>query len=335
MESDSSASNLSPFYLNNYYSKISHLTFKTIFIPLSPEEQNVILSFQKAKYQKTHIFKSEEAILLHQLENKIDQALIDFNSPTGVYVKLNFRSPKDGFPLRNDLIPQIFNEEFNKLNEKWDRKLWKLPITEEDYVGNLKWISLYRTLEILACCKNSKEILNLLLSSVRIEEDLQYILKVKEQGYLVLREFNPEINGLYEFRCFIKDNELKSITQYNHPWLVQELLNEEFCEEVKEKILKYWLENVKKTIEYLKDYVMDLALIGKGELLLIELNPIDTSGTGLFKGSEAISSHSLVFKVRNNLEIPYKEHWEDYLQYMMVDFCAHKPYTEFLESQEK
>ena len=324
-------SEFSPFYLNNYYPTISHLTFRTTFLPLTKEEQSVLLSFQLFRYRKKHTLTQNDKKLLQDLEKTIDEKLKEFDSANGVFVKLNFRSGKDGFPLRNDLIPKFFEEELKILGEKWDRKMWKLPIDDGDLQGNFNWIALYRALERLQCCRSGKEILNLLLSSSRIEEDLEYFSKKNDPIHIVIREFNPEINGLNEFRCFVKNNEFKSISQYNHPWLIQELQNDEFCEELKLKIFKYWDVNLKKTLENMENYVFDLAIVGKGEIVLIELNPLNVAGKAMFKGEEATSTKELIIKVRRDLEIPYKDHWDGYLKYMMVDLVDHKPYTDFLQ----
>lgn len=232
--------------------------------------------------------------------------------------------------MRNDLIPKLFEEELRILEEKWDKKSWNIPIDEEDLQGNLNWIALYRALERLQCCRSGKEILNLLLSSIRIQEDLEYFNQKSDPIHLVIREFNPEINGLNEFRCFVKGNEFKSISQYNHPWLIQELQDDGFCEALKLKIFKFWDCNLKKLLESMENYVFDLAVVGKGELVLIELNPLDVAGKGMFKGEEATSTKELVIKVRRDLAIPYKDHWEGYLKFMMVDLVDHKPYTDFL-----
>ena len=74
---------------------------------------------------------------------------------------------------------------------------------------------------------------------MRINEDLEYFLKEKHEVFLALREFLPEINGMYEFRCFVKGNSLNAISQYNHPWIIQELLNKDYCEQIKQKIRSY------------------------------------------------------------------------------------------------
>ena len=83
--------------------------------------------------------------------------------------------------------------------------------------------------------------------------------------------------------------------------------------------------------------MFDLALLENKELILIEINPLETSGRGLFGGKEGEKSicdkGDLVIKCRRDLEIPYKEHWEDNLQYMMKDLCEHKPYYEFLNQK--
>ena len=187
----------------------------------------------------------------------------------------------------------------------------------------------------MACCKTSQEILNLLLSSIRIYEDIEHFLKVGENVFLSLREFNTNINGLYEFRCFVKGNNLKGITQYNHPWVVEELLDQSFVQEIKFKIIDYFNENLKEKLNLYENYVFDVAFIEDKSVILIEINPVETSGKGLFSGEEGFSKEDVDIRVRDKIEIPYDDHWNTYLQYLMKDYCDAEPYYNFLTQNIK
>ena len=98
------ADKLSPFYVHNYYPILSSILPKTEFIPITIQEQELILLFQNSKY-KTHLpLSSQNLMILESLTKKLDQALTNFSSSQGVFIKLNFRSGKDGFPLNSNLF---------------------------------------------------------------------------------------------------------------------------------------------------------------------------------------------------------------------------------------
>lgn len=329
-----SESNYYKFYLENFYEKIADLTFKTYFFPLSAEETDLIINFQNYRYKKSYQLTEKDFQILKNLESKIDEFMIKLNYPQGFFIKMNFRSPKDGFPLKNSQIPLTFDSELSKILNKWNYDSWKKQlkdITKEDFLGNAKWIALIVTLFKLSICQNGKEVLNLLLSSLRIYEDIGYFVNEKNKVYIAFREFDSEISPTLEFRCVIKGNQLKAVMQYNHPWLIEELLSDSFVLSLKEKINTFWLEKIKDRLILLENYVMDIALIEKENFKVVELNPIGTSGLGLLKKEDwDNNSKDIVFKVRKDLEIPYHDHWEGELKYLMIDYCSHENYYKFL-----
>lgn len=327
---------LVPFFLDKYYEKIENFTFKTYFFELLPEELQLITDFQDFRYKKSYKMTEKDKQILKLLEKKLDEFINTHKYENGFFIKLNFRSPKDGFPLRNDLIPQLFESELSSLLKKWEYKKWIqwLPnLKEPDFVSNAKWISFVKTLNKLSVCSSGEEVLSLILSSLRIYEDLSYFSKEKiDKVYIAFREFDPKIDCLYEFRCVIAKNELKSIMQYNHPWLIEELLKDSNVLMIKEKINYFWEKNIREKLIDYKNYVLDIAIIQNEEnLKVIEINPIETSGLGLLKKEDWNNENkNIVFKVRNHLDIPYQDHWEGELQYLLKDYCDHQRFGSFL-----
>lgn len=115
---------LSSFFLDKYYDKIEEFTFKTHFFELLPEEQQLITNFQDSRYKKVYKMTENDTKLLRLLEKKLDEFIKIHEYENGFFIKLNFRSPKDGFPLKNDLIPQLFQSELSSLLKKWEYKKW-------------------------------------------------------------------------------------------------------------------------------------------------------------------------------------------------------------------
>ena len=131
-------------------------------------------------------------------------------------------------------------------------------------------------------------------------------------------------------------NQLKALMQYNHPWLIEELLDNSYVLGIKEKIQYFWEKNIKEKLFDYMNYVIDIAIIRNEEnLKVIEINPIETSGLGLLKKEDwNKENENVVFKVRNNLDIPYQDHWEGELQYLMKDYCDHQTFDSFLANNK-
>ena len=122
--------------------------------------------------------------------------------------------------------------------------------------------------------RNGLEAVQLLISSTRVGEDLQYALEPGDDGFserasLVLREW-VEIPLWAEFRGFVWNGNLTTVGQYNHPVVFPELKSntskilsdlKEFFDLVKEQIL-------------LDRYIIDFAWT-ESQVYLVEINPFD------------------------------------------------------------
>jgi D123. len=111
--------------------------------------------------------------------------------------------------------------------------------------------------------------------------------------------------GTMEFRCFVKNNNLVAISQYNHYVIIEELLNEEFCLKLKKSLFEFWQNQIRERLNYLNDYVIDLAFLSDDTVSVIELNPyVKTTGPALFHWDEdeAILSGKLYDLTKPSLE---------------------------------
>lgn len=242
-----------------------------------------------------------------------------------------------------------------------------MELSEADFEGNIKWLAYMRSMERSMQCYNAKEVMNLILSSERAKNDLKYALeyenmteedlricglepekKLKWDVKLVFRKWVEGVNGMKEFRCFVKDNTMTAITQYNHPLLIEELQFDKNCEKIKLQIFSFWKEKIQPLFGCLKDYVIDFAILDNGSIFLIELNPFkDYCGSGMFKwnvdrdllcGLKRDQSKSdldnVVFRVRKNDEVSYDSEWSGNIQYIMEAMCEGMPYEPLLKEIE-
>jgi len=174
------------------------------------------------------------------------------------------------------------------LKSRWNLKKWNNTIRDDEIESNFLTAAMFRTVEASFNCKAGDEAMNLLLTSNRIYKDLQMELECyrieKELGNnpnfevkLALREWLPGLNGKMEFRCFVKNNVMTGISQYNDILMIEELLSEKNCRHIKRKLHKFWNDYARKILLCLSDYVVDLAILDDGSVSVVELNPFLTN----------------------------------------------------------
>lgn len=73
-----------------------------------------------------------------------------------------------------------------------------------------------------------------------------------------------------EFRCFVKNNTLRAISQYNHYILIELLQKNEVRDRIRHLIFEYW-NKLKGKLAYLKEYVIDFAVLDleKGDICVV------------------------------------------------------------------
>ncbi len=77
-----------------------------------------------------------------RLEHKISKEF-----PSGAFIRLSTRSPKDGQPLDNKKIMTAYEEELKNLTEKWHPENWGLEAASEDLEANTKMAAMFRGTE--------------------------------------------------------------------------------------------------------------------------------------------------------------------------------------------
>jgi hypothetical protein len=144
-----------------------------------------------------------------------------------------------------------------------------------EYQNDL-YISFASSLTQALKVRNGNEALDLLLNSERVFTDLRRALDFSErfEVKLILREWNDSIKYEYEFRCFVYQNSLNAISQYDYCFFSEELVKD--SEKLKTSISNFFDEVVKNKLNDLENYVIDFGVTKSGEIFIIELNPFNT-----------------------------------------------------------
>lgn len=287
------------FMVEDWYDKIQELTPKTYFMKLKEKSARSICKHYRNFFVENKTdFDKEDFSNLRSLEKEIQKIVEDQNlGLEGFFVKLSTRSPKDGKPFHSDKILDSY------LNSK-DKLKFENPEDKFD-VSNTLLTNIFFYQEFILKCFSAKEAMNLLVTSQRIFADLNMYLKLSEQNEgsfdlsLVIRAWEPRIDGKNEFRCFVYNNNMVAISQYNYYFKHTIFQDEEYVLKVKRQMYEYFNSKVKEKLFYLKNYVLDLCIFpSSNETVIIELNPYEnTTGPSLFNWK---NDEVLLFNKNNN-----------------------------------
>jgi len=254
--------------ISSWYDNLSEHTFKTNFLELTYEEADAIID-------RNDKIDNRQAIL-DTLEEKVAKELLKF--PNGAFFKLNTRSPKDVpvYDAANVQTQQLIDTEFKK-------------IPKDKYNDNEEvWAFVKATNKALKVTKAS-EVMDLLLRSTRVREDLSRVLNFGKdlfEGSLIFREWldvmieYPEM----EFRAFVNDKKLNAMTQYF--CFARSQLLVDIKDKVEKAVLTFF-DDIKDKLPH-PSYVIDFFVNPETlRVMVIELNPFHIgAGTGLFTWRE-------------------------------------------------
>ena len=118
------------------------------------------------------------------------------------------------------------------------------------------------------------DLIERLLQSERAHEDISYAIKYNTDMYLFLIEWDDKMRIENEFRCFVKDNVLQCISQYN----IYDDMN--FFEFDAGKIvlsIKCYLHSID-----IGTCVVDVLVDDRFNVTLVEINPYDRTTSAIF-----------------------------------------------------
>lgn len=217
--------------------------------------------------------------LLHKLVQRIDVVLkLQMSSCQEVFVKLSTRSPKDS--------KTVFRKAVNafKLRESSSGGYEYFNTSE----NNARLVIFSE--EMLKACavRNGTEAVTILLDSMRVAEDLMYAFEEGKEEFrisLVIRSWDSRIRPQCEFRGFVWNRKLTCLGQYWHSLYLPEIQDSSVRDRIAQDCFDLF-DKIKDSLP-VPNAMLDLAWMGPGEVLLIEVNPL-MEGLGSFKGSTGL-----------------------------------------------
>jgi hypothetical protein len=284
--------------VDNWYNNLEEFTFKSDFVTLEPNEAFAIIKnwekitkrgITEDDIQPTSKIPKELESLVQRIDLSIAKNFSGNNNIAGngkVFIKLSSRSPKDS----KTILRKASEEYYKILSDQQGKRGQRLVVENSTPTINDKLCLFSKLMLQNSSVSSGKEAVTIMLDSWRVAEDLMSAYDKetgKDLGYgisVVVRGWNPEICPKCEFRGFVINGELTCVGQYWHKLYFAELKN------VKDQIGKDCLDFFN---EKLKDFMpvpnamLDLAWLGPGNVLLIEVNPL-ANGLGSFKASTGL-----------------------------------------------
>lgn len=264
--------------IDNWYDQIKDKTFYSHFTPIYPQEAKIIID-----YWETIGSKSNDPVSipseLQDLVKRVDTIIqTNFSQYSGVFVKLSTRSPKDS--------KTIFRKAEAAFQARLDENGNVLGMTETTTKENDRLVAFSEEMSKANIVTNGIEAVSILLDSWRVAEDLMYACEAGKPSFdisLVIRGWDARITPKVEFRGFVWDYQLTCVGQYWHSLYYPELLG--LQETIGQDLLSFF-HTISSSLP-VPIAMLDLAWLGPGEVILIEVNPL-MEGLGSFKGSTGL-----------------------------------------------
>ncbi len=138
-----------------------------------------------------------------------------------------------------------------------------------------------------------KEAVDALLSSMRCMDDFSYLRMTKEKCYLYIMQYYAPIQDC-EFRCFVKDEKLIAVTQYE-PSKIRGVPNN-IKNEIRQNI-QLLFEVINQHIP-LDSYVFDVWVddLQSGSVSFLEINPYGMSDPCLFESYDMVEKGGFAYE---------------------------------------
>jgi hypothetical protein len=179
-------------------------------------------------------YSKETKTIIENLSTKLDKCIekmkIKNSDQPLAFIRLNTRSPKDAISNYPNKIEKALGkfmlEPFNTMN-LMDEKGNLLQNKNDEYYSSQnnalieirKLITTGKNSNIKQglCVKSSEEALFLFKKSERVIQDLQYTLDHPKHWNMgiIVRFFDRRVNLENEFRCFVSNNKITAISQYD------------------------------------------------------------------------------------------------------------------------
>eukprot|EP01086_Lenisia_limosa_P016377 TRINITY_DN6122_c0_g1_i1.p1 TRINITY_DN6122_c0_g1~~TRINITY_DN6122_c0_g1_i1.p1 ORF type:complete len:394 (+),score=81.63 TRINITY_DN6122_c0_g1_i1:118-1299(+) len=231
---------------------LKDLTFPSTLIPLTVSDAKFFVeAYDQIVKQNKDIASIEELqpafnAIVERISPKFDE--ID-PEHKGVFIKTSCRSPKDA-PVSEEFLHKRYFE----------------MIENTDKSDNVKLASLLMASMDALKVKSAKDAVTLLSSSERIMQDMLMALDYPDRfrEHIVVRPW-VDMHPSLEFRCFVKDQKMCAISQYNH-LVYYEFLTKEVMQWVARQTDEFFHNEVIPALkDRYNDYVLDLVFLYNDE----------------------------------------------------------------------
>lgn len=192
------------------------------------------------------------------------------HSDGGFMVRLSSRSPKDA------AIPS---------REMYDAEVARLLSEGAPDDTNTSLRAYFEASGRVLRIDDAEGAVNLLSASERVHRDLHEALTARQiySMKVAIRAWEPSLLQEYEFRGFVYGHKLTALSQYNPYCFYPEQVRKR--DELVARLATFWRESVRDNLIGVFDggYIVDLAILSTGDVVVIELNPFDEqTGAGVF-----------------------------------------------------
>mmetsp|Transcript_32657 Transcript_32657/g.90104 ORF Transcript_32657/g.90104 Transcript_32657/m.90104 type:complete len:372 (-) Transcript_32657:180-1295(-) len=307
-----------------YTESLAAATFRSVAVPLAPEEARCIVTFwdahvyrQDAQADGSRLVAGAERspvellgapATLGPLAERIDAAMATLPEPSkGAFVKLSTRSPKDA-----KLALRAAGAEYqHRLADDVPDGAAAAAAPSGPEEANRRITLLCEVQTASLRVTSGADAVALFLDSERVAEDLKFALEAADQWNVTVsvREWCSEVKLHSEWRGFVWGGTLNALCQYYHPLHFPCLQEEGFAEQVGRECLSFFNETVAPVLKKaaMEHCIVDFAWLGPGRVLLVEINPFDgvlgafPVSTGLFlwdKKEDRVVMQAGPFEVR-------------------------------------
>jgi hypothetical protein len=230
--------------IQNWIHPFQEITFPTVIIPLSKELGVIYLKDYRHRYYSSNTpLSSQEIQAFHQLRDEIDSTIQHFQSPC--FIRLTTRSPKDAVMIPWNDLQLLKNSSQLTINQKLIQYFELLTQQLQVMDGHQGMKLLQESERIFLDVQQAYDASSPPPSSLPDDRDLaHHEEEATPSKYcpwdmgICIRKWDHRINEKYEFRCFIFQNHLVAISQYNTFIFCEELLRDK--ETLQSLILKFY-----------------------------------------------------------------------------------------------
>eukprot|EP01129_Flabellula_baltica_P002464 TRINITY_DN12279_c0_g1_i1.p1 TRINITY_DN12279_c0_g1~~TRINITY_DN12279_c0_g1_i1.p1 ORF type:complete len:428 (-),score=82.04 TRINITY_DN12279_c0_g1_i1:43-1326(-) len=263
---------ISKYNIEQWYESLSLLgeekgvsyTPRTRFVFLNDEEIDLIKQWSEIELSKVVGMEirptQENQSQREKMEDRIDKIMMDENGSfeTDYFVRSSTRSPKDAVNVDREQYAEM--SEVERITSKME----KLKV------------------------RNGMEVFDLITRSQRIFSDILGYMQYRVpnttsiQFNLIIRDWKSMPQD-HEFRCYVLNKQMTSISQYHCFSRFESLQNREHVKLIKEAVISF--HNEIRDVIPVPSYVIDIAVFSDYSCQVIELNPFgahQSSGSALY-----------------------------------------------------